>query len=352
LVDTIRIGNGYAGGDFHDIYLTPQNTAIIGTYNSIEWDLTSVGGKELDGVIDNVIQEIDIATGAVMFEWHSLDFIDLEDTYFTRAEDEPDRHFDYLHYNSIDVDENGNLLVSARNTWALYSIDRVTGEVLWTMGGKASDFALGDGVQPAYQHDLRPWPNGEYSLFDNGAQPTVHEESRGLVLSTNMDEMSVEVVREYLHPDHISAGSQGNMQILPNGNVFIGWGSEPIASEFAADGTLLLDLRIVGDEMHSYRAYRFEWVGTPAESPALAVEPGSGGEVTVYASWNGATELAAWQVLAGDSEDALEPVGDPAQRTGFETTIPVSSEATIFAVQALGADGEVLSTSGVKSVES
>jgi hypothetical protein len=351
LVTTIRIGNGYAGGDFHDIYFTPWNTALIGTYNSIEWDLTAVEGKKVDGVIDNVIQEIDIPTGAVMFEWHSLDFVDLEDTYFKRSEDEPDRHFDYFHYNSIDLDADGNILVSARNTWALYAIDRVTGEVIWTMGGKSSDFAMGEGTQPAYQHDLRPSPNGELSLFDNGAQPTVYEESRGLVLATNMDDMSVEVVREYLHPDHISAGSQGNMQILPDGNVFIGWGSEPIASEFAADGTLLLDLRIAGEEMHSYRAYRFEWVGMPTELPAMAVELGTGGELTLYASWNGATELAAWQVLAGDSEDDLAPVGDPAPRTGFETTIPIASDASAFAVQALDATGEVLAASATSRID-
>jgi hypothetical protein len=349
-IATIQIANGYPGGDLHDIHFTPQNTAIIGAYSTIQWDLTAIeGGREEDAVIDNIIQEIDIATGAVIYEWHSLDFIALEDSYFTRPEDEPDRAYDHFHYNSIDVDDDGNLLICARNTWAAYTIDRVTGEVIWVLGGESSDFEMGEGTQPAFQHDVRPWPNGELTLFDNGAQPTVHEESRGLVLAVDMNAMAVSLVREYLHPEAISSGSQGNMQVLPNGNVLIGWGSEPLVSEFSADGTLLFDLRME-PEKESYRAYRFEWTGRPSEVPALAVERGSG-ETTVYASWNGATELAAWQVLAGELEDELEPVGEPAERSGFETTIVVESDDAFFAVQALDGEGAVLSTSAVVAVE-
>jgi hypothetical protein len=348
-VAILQIGNGFPGGDFHDIYFTAQNTAIIGAYTDIEWDLTAVGGRERDVVIDNIIQEIDIPTGAVIYEWHSLDFVPLEETYFARPEDEPERPFDYFHYNSIDVDADGNLIICARNTWAIYTIDRVTGEVIWTLGGKASDFEMAEGTQSAYQHDVRPWPNGELSLFDNGAQPTVREQSRGMVLALGTDEMSVSLAREYLHPDGISAGSQGNMQILPNGNVLIGWGSEPLVSEFTADGTLLFDARLHEDK-ESYRAYRFEWTGRPAELPELAIERGSDGDTSIYASWNGSTETAAWQVLAGESDDDLAPVGEPAERAGFETTIELATDASFFAVQALDADGEVLAISGVETV--
>lgn len=350
-VATIQIGNGFPGGDLHDIVLTPGNTAIVGIYTTIQWDLeaTIEGGRADDAVIDNVIQEIDIATGAVIYEWHSADFVPHEESYFTRAKDEPDRAYDSFHFNSILLDEDGNLIVNARNTWAAYKIDRVTGAVIWTLGGKASDFEMGEGTQPAFQHDAQPRPNGQLTMFDNGAQPTVREQSRGMVLALDMEDMSVSLVREYLHPEGISAGSQGNMQVLPNGNVLIGWGSEPLVSEFTQDGTLLFDLRME-PEKESYRAYRFEWTGRPSELPAIAIERAAG-ETTIYASWNGSTETSAWQVLAGESEEDLEPVGEPAERSGFETVIVMESDAVLFAVQALDAAGEVLATSGVKVVE-
>jgi hypothetical protein len=197
---------------------------------------------------------------------------------------------------------------------------------------------MSDGAETAWQHDSRPMPNGEISIFDNGAQPKVHDESRGLVLALDMEEMTATTVREYLHPDKISAGSQGNMQLLPNGNVLLGWGSEPLASEFAADGTLLFDVRMPG-EKHSYRTYRFEWIGRPADAPHVLAEPGTNGETTVFVSWNGATEVAAWRVLGGDAEDALEPLAEPAPRTGFETEIPVPATARFWAVEALDGDG-------------
>jgi hypothetical protein len=187
-------------------------------------------------------------------------------------------------------------------------------------------------------------PNGEISIFDNGSSPPVHEVSRGLVIALDMEEMTATLAREYLHPAEILAGSQGNMQLLPNGNVLLGWGNQPFVSEFAADGTLLFDARLPG-EQHSYRTQRFEWTGRPKDAPHILVEPGSDGEATVFASWNGATEVAAWRVLGGDTEDAPEPLAEPTPRTGFETEIPVPVTARFWAAEALDGDGQTLGAS-------
>jgi hypothetical protein len=347
-IANIRIGNGYAGGDLHELVLTEERTALVGTYSTIAWDLTSMGGKKDDSIIDCIVQEIDIATGAVMFEWHSLDHVALDETYDKTDEGDEEDALDHFHFNAITLDSDGNLVISARNTWAAYTIDRETGDVIWRLNGRASDFVVGDGADMAYQHDVRHWPNDEVTLFDNGGSPQVHDESRGLVLQIDIAKMSAEVAREYLHPDHIIAGSQGNFQTLPNGNVLIGWGSEPIISEFSHDGELLCDWRMFEDKQ-TYRAYKFEWAGTPTELPVVTVGRDSSGKRTVYASWNGATDVDAWQLIAGDDKATLAPVGDPVPRSGFETTLTLVGDGAFVAVQALAANGTVRATSNARS---
>ena len=343
-IATIRIGNGFTGGDMHDVLLTARNTAIIGAYNTVHYDLSPIEGMADGLAIDCILQEIDLATGCVIFEWHCLDHVALEDTRREIDPERPDAAFDYFHYNSVAIDADDHLIIGARNTWAAYKVDRGSGEMIWRLGGKNSDFELGPEVEFSWQHDIRPQPDGTLSMFDNAAAPKTRDASRGLILSLDMDEMAATVETQYEHPDGILAGAQGNMQILPGGNIMIGWGSEPIVSEFAADGTLLLDVHFP-EEKQSYRAYRFEWVGQPAQPPNVLAEANDDGGITVYASWNGATEVASWRVLAGDAEDALEPIGDETPRTGFETEIAVTSSAGFFAVEALDSTGNVLQTS-------
>ena len=155
--------------------------------------------------------------------------------------------------------------------------------------------------------------------------------------------MTATLVRAYTHPDKLVSTSQGNMQVLPNGNVFVGWGSEPFASEFSHDGELLFDARIPTDD-DSYRAFRFPWKGHPAEAPALAVNWGSDDEVALYASWNGATQIATWEVLAGAHPEQLEPLGE-VSRDGFETAITARTAEPYVAVRAKDSSGRVLDTS-------
>lgn len=341
----IQIGNGYTGGDHHEFLLTPRGTALIGAYHPVRWDLSSVGGSKYGNVLDAVVQEIEIETGRVLFEWHSLDDITPAECYLPAPSD-PDEPFDYVHYNSIGIAPDGNLVVNSRHTFASYKIDYGTGEILWRLNGKESDFEMGDGTPFSYQHDTRVLDNGEVTLFDNaGTNPEADEttDSRGLVLTLDEEAMTATLAREYIHPTGILATSQGNMQLLPNGNVFIGWGSAPVFSEFTADGELIFNGRFPQGG-NSYRAYRMPWRGQPAEPPAVAVERGTADAVTVYASWNGSTEVVSWRVLAGPAPDTLEEVGS-GERTGFETEIAVETDAAYVAVEALDDAGTTLSTS-------
>jgi hypothetical protein len=248
--------------------------------------------------------------------------------------------FDYFHINSVDVDDDDNLLISSRKTSAVFKIDRQTGEVIWRLGGKKSDFEMGENAQFVYQHDARRQPDGAVTLFDNRDEINA-EPSRGIVLELDETATTATLVREYLHPEGVFGIFQGNMQVLDNGNVFIGWGSAPYISEFSRDGRLLFDAQFPA-EVESYRAYHSPWIGRPDESPAIAVE--SGDEATVYVSWNGATEVANWQVLAGSGPDKLEPAGF-VPRTGFETAILVNTTEPYVAVQGRSSSNRVLGAS-------
>ena len=156
--------------------------------------------------------------------------------------------------------------------------------------------------------------------------------------------MSATLVGEYTHPDNILAATQGNVQVLPNGNVFVGWGSEPSFSEFTKDGRLIFDASFPS-QVESYRAFRLPWKGQPEDRPAVAAEAGLDDKVTIYVSWNGATEVDTWQGLAGSGPDRLEPAGS-APRRGFETTATLYTTSEPYvAVEARVGSGRVLGTS-------
>jgi hypothetical protein len=159
-----------------------------------------------------------------------------------------------------------------------------------------------------------------------------------------VDETTAAVERRYAHPDERVAAVMGSMQVLPNGNVFIGWGSDPFFSEFSGGGELLFHASFP-PEVDSYRAFRFPWSGQPDDEPAVAAALGPEDEVTVYASWNGATEVATWQALAGPTPERLRPV-ESVPRAGFETAIKVRTAEPYVGVRAMDRSGGILGTSG------
>ncbi len=345
----VHAGNGYHG-DLHEFFITPQDTALLTVYGRVKMDLSSLGGPKDGFVAEGIIQEVDIATGEVLFEWHSLEHVGIEESY-AKLREKPERTtIDYFHLNSIDIDHDNNLLISAKKTFAVYKIDRKSGGVIWRLGGEKSDFEMGPGTETRYQHDARRQRDGTITIFDNGGA-NVAEQSRGIVVELDEDAMSATLVREYTHPDKLLAATQSNVQVLPNGNVFIGWGSKPVFSEFSHDGELLFNATLA--KKQSYRSFRFPWVGQPQEKPDVAAEVGAEKEeVKVYASWNGATEVATWKALTGSGSDRLEPVGGPVPREGFETTITVRTTEPYVGVRARDRSGRVLEPYSVQLTHS
>jgi hypothetical protein len=324
--------------DLHELLLTPRNTALVTAKETRTMDLTSIGGRKRWPVIGSVVQELEIPSARVLFEWRSLDHVALAESHQKIGP-----KYDYFHVNSIAIDFDGNLIVSARNTWAVYKISRRTGEVLWRLGGKKSDFAMGKGTRFAWQHDARAHDGGRLiSVFDDGAAPAVESQSRALLITLDTKRMRASLARRYTHHPPLLARYTGSAQLLPNGNVLVGWGSQPYFTEFARDGAVRFDARLPrGGE--TYRALRFPWTGRPAAPPALVAVPTAGNAV-LYASWNGATEVASWQLHTGSSPTSLRPESTM-PRVAFETELPSQQAAGFAAVVALDSRGRPLGRS-------
>lgn len=347
----VPAGNGYQA-DLHEFKLTDRGTAYLTIYKNVLVDLSPWGGPKRGAVLDSVAQEIDIDSGEVVWEWHSVGNVPLNETYLPFPQS-PTEAFDYFHINSVDEDTDGNLLISGRNTFSVVKVDKETGKTIWTLGGKKSDFEMGEGTDFSFQHDALRQPDGTITLYDNattyGQEPS-YPGSRGLVLDLDEENMTAELAEPaYTHPDELLAPSQGNMQKLPNSNYLVGWGSQPWFTEFTPDGEVQLDGTYYARNS-SYRTYRDEWTGAPKEEPAIATESSDDGKVKVWMSWNGATDVASWRVLAGSSEDSLEP-GEAVPKEGFETEAEIDTPHQIFAVEALDSNGKVLGRSTAIGVD-
>ncbi len=335
-VGLVRAGNGLSM-DLHEFLLTPQGTA---------W-LIAVSPVLLPGiskmVADAVVQEIDVASGLVLFEWHALDHVPLSDSYVSAKA--PSFVFDPYHMNSVMPLGSDAALISMRNTSAVYKVSLATGKIAWQLGGKHSSFRLGKGVSTAYQHDAVAQPDGTITIFDDGGGPPTVHDARGIRVALDTRHMTARLVSEYDHSPKFATNFEGNVQQLSGGDVFMGWGQQPYFSEDDSHGNQIFDGRFVVPSS-SYRAYRFPWSGQPKTPPAAAAGGGPYGTTNVYASWNGATTVASWRVLTGPSPTALSAAAKT-RASGFETAVPVPSQLPYYEAQALSSNGGVLGTSAV-----
>ncbi|MEA2334675.1 MAG: hypothetical protein QOG40_1165 [Solirubrobacteraceae bacterium] len=339
-------GNGLKA-DLHDFQIAPQEIAYITAYNPVHCDLTSIGGAPDGAIVDTAIQQVDMKTGLVRFEWHSLDHIGASESEVQTPDGATP--WDYFHINAIDPQPDGNLLITARSTWAGYLLEGATGKVLWRLGGNKSSFKMGPGTRMAWQHDGRVLADGELSFFDDGANPPIHSQSRAIQIKLDLKTREAHLASVHTHRNpRLLAASQGNAQTLPSGNTLVGYGGVPAISEFAKEGSLLFDAHQPYD-MSFYRAYRFPWCARPLTPPAVLASLNDTGEETiVHASWNGATEVASWRVLAGEHAGSLKAQAEIAV-AGFESSTTLPVKYSFVAAQALDSAGHVLGTS--KSVK-
>jgi len=340
----VKAGNGLPT-DEHEFSVLPNGAALVTAYVPVQWNLSAAGGPAQGTAVDTALQEIDIHTGLVMWEWRSLGHVEITQSY-SKPPANSSGYYDYFHINSAQALPEGNMLISARNTWGVYLLSGANGRIIWQVGGKQSTFALGAGVAFAYQHNALLLPNRELSVFDDEGAPPVKPPSRGELIKLDTHAKTATLVRQLVRaPTPVTTGSQGNVQSLANGGYMVGWGGLPNFTEFNSQGQAVYDAQYPGGEF-SYRVYRLPWAAQPLTTPA-AVAHSSGATSTVYASWNGATTVASWQLLTGAGATQLAPVSTT-PRSGFETTIPAPA-AAFYQVRALSASGRVLGTSKVVS---
>lgn len=357
LLKTVSARHGFSA-DQHEFLLTSRGTALFIATKPVPMDLRPYGGAADGAILNSEVQEVDLATGKLVFSWNFLDQVDPADSEVAASDAASTGGvWDAYHVNSIDEGPDGQLLVSARNMWAIYDIAKSSGKIRWQVGGKQSDFTLGPDAEFFWQHDARFRPGNRISMFDDGCcnQPvgSPEQQSHGLILSLDFDRHRATAVRTYYHKPALYSASQGNTQALAKGNEFIGWGQSSYYSEYAQAGnskndsarSLLYDAKMPGSNI-SYRAFRYKWVGTPSYPPSVAART-SGKKSVVYASWNGSTQTRAWQLLAGPDPESLSVVVGHATRSGFETAITTNSRGPYFQVKALDPAGKILGTSTV-----
>jgi hypothetical protein len=351
----------------HEFLISGSNAWVTAYRNLRNVDLSPYGGSANGTLLDSAVQEYDLKSGRLLYTWDAYNpggtpNIPLSESKATPAPANPNFPWDAYHINSIQLTGNGDFLTSMRNTWAAYLVNKASGQIQWRLGGKSSSFAFGPGAGFEWQHQVQLNKGNRVTVFDdhccaiegvkNGVAQFAKPDgpSRGLVLSLDQSKHTATLVHQYtpVRGNPQTAAFLGSMQLLPNGNVLVGWGSTPWFTEYSKTGKVLLDARWPGGDL-SYRAqYVSSWVGKPYFAPSGAAR-NKGGKSTVFASWDGATQVASWRVLGGSNAKHLSVVATKT-KGGFETAIGLSKKYATFKVQALDAHGHVLGTSKAFSV--
>jgi EmrB/QacA subfamily drug resistance transporter len=329
-------------------FLIEGEDAWVTANKDIARNLSSYGGAYNGALIDSAVQKYNLKTGKLLYNWDALEHIPPGQS----KETLPTNGFpwDAYHVNSISLTGKGTFLVSMRDTWAAYLVDIATGKIEWTLGGKKSSFKFGPDAEFQWQHDVKLQPDGEITMFDDhccqltggGTYVPASQPSRALILKLDEATHTASKVAEYGAGYGIESEYMGDLEPLSNGNVFVGWGSKPYLTELTKSGEPVLEGKFPGHDL-SYRAMVEPWKGFPLTPPEAAARTHAG-RTTVYASWNGATELRSWQVLGSSDGGAMKPIAS-APRSGFETAIKVPSSYDAFEVKALNASGAVVGTS-------
>jgi uncharacterized membrane protein YgcG len=283
-IATVNAGNGLSA-DGHEFLITPQNTALILSYQTTTANLTSIGGPADQTVINGVVQEVDISTGQVLFQWNSADHVPYSQSEQPLPASASDP-WDWFHINAVKLDTDGNLLIDARDTWTTYKVSLATGNIIWQLGGKDSSFALqaapGQTLDSAgeifsWQHDPEPIGNDEYTFFDNESSGTPNlPYSRAITVKLNEWNHTATLISSDDQPEGLSAASQGNAQTTADGNLFVGWGILPYISEFSPSGQLLFNAEFPAG-VNTYRAYLLPW-NPPSSGGGQGGSGGSGGQ--------------------------------------------------------------------------
>ncbi|KAF4554451.1 Hypothetical protein D9617_4g002050 [Elsinoe fawcettii] len=372
IVKNIDSSGAGASADMHEFRMTPHSngtSALMTVYQPRMFDLTINPRFRIAGgmgwIVEGVFQEVELETGRVLFEWRSTDHIDpgISYTYPSTTDTSgdgltEDTPWDYFHINSIDKNLDGDYLISARHTAGIYKISGVDGHLMWQLGGANPTFNQTN-FNFSSQHHAR-WLSENtthtiLSFFDNASNTfnITNSQSHGYIVSINHILSTASVIKSWSAPDAgLSSGSQGNMQLLPGGNVHLGWGEHAHFSEHTWDGDAVQYGVLASRESNVmiYRSYKFNWTGMPLTKPALwtyARSESAEKGMVAYVSWNGATEVRGWNFYVSNSSSGpFELLGSAAKR-GFETSWRVDVVYGWMFAEALDETGRALERSEI-----
>ncbi|THY31789.1 hypothetical protein D6D01_02802 [Aureobasidium pullulans] len=356
-------------GDSHELRITPQGTAIIPIYHKRQTDCTSLGLGKSCWIQDGLFQEIDIETGALLFEWRATDHISMKDVFSSpNAKDgygtSKKDAFDFFHINAVDKTDSGDYIISARYMHAILCVSGTTGQILWQLGGKKNNFTDLDGALDfSWQHHVTWQGNNTISLYDNHANTVLHSPSKyskGMLIHLDMHNMTATLIHKYIHPDKILSVSQGSVQVIPSTkNILVGFGNSPAFVEYTHTGTVLCSAQFAPKFafelvdfglVKSYRVFKHDsWVGRPDTVPDVKVEGRK-----VYVSWNGATEVRGWRLETARTQDARDDGFATVQelrKDGFETSFSIEGVGKFIRIAALDSENGVMARSAAIHVK-
>lgn len=371
-VKEVRAGN-HRLLDKHEFHIVDERTALVQIYHPVPRDLSEFASDAAQQwIIDAQFQEIDIATGDVLFEWSALDHVSPSESLLPPDDGEAGHGYnssdawDYFHINAVDKDANGDYIISARHTAALYKIDGRTGDIVYKFGGlpaiKPSSFSNTDNFTFAFQHHARFLSRSDdgtkevISFYDNSAHGTENNDgnvvdynkySSAKIVELDTETWTAKLLFLGVAPDGVLSKSQGNTQVLANGNVLIGTGSAGSVAEFDPAGNVIfaayLDSGVHGNRVQNYRAFRYEWTGIPREKIAVFSELTADGSTVVYVSWNGDTRTRTWKFFL--VKHGKKHYLGKAPKSGFETTFYVDTDVDTVLAEAYDDEGELLGES-------
>jgi hypothetical protein len=361
----VQSGQGLTLSDMHELEVLDGERMLFTVYQPRPYNLSAFGVKTQQGwVMDGVFQEVDIGSGAVIFQWGSIDHVPLTETHVPLGINpvvgdglSNITAWDYFHINSVDKSSQGDYLVSARHTSGIYKISSKDGSVIWRLGGLHSTFHMAN-FNFSSQHDARFIEENNthtvISLFDNGSNNYRNTSltSSGMIVAIDHQTNTATLLKRFTAPGQgLRSTSQGNTQLLSNGNAFIGWGSISSFSEHNADGTPVYFATLTDPDSMNYRAFKYNWTATPSDPPALTAQaPSSNDATSLWVSWNGATDYSHWNFYGANSASDQFVLLAKISKQGFQTAYTSPSFHPLVFAEAVAVDGSSLKNSSVVKV--
>ncbi len=265
VLDSVYFQNGYIA-DGHDFLALPNGNYVLISYDEQPYAMdTIVSGGDPNAIIEGlIIQELDPSHN-VIFEWKSWDHFHITDNIHLNLSSS---NLPFIHANAVEIDFDGHLLISSRNLDEITKINRITGDIIWRLGGSQNDFNFINDYPFTGQHSIQSLGGNRYLLFDNGLYSDQYtgtiKISRAVEYLLDTSLMICEKVWDFVHPDSLYSKNVSSVQRLPNGNTLINFGNledfnlGSIITEVDQNNQIVFQIEFANN-VRLYRAKKYDW---------------------------------------------------------------------------------------------